>query len=321
MGGRSRPGPWTGTKNGWFRRLEADHYRANPVVQWAHLDQIPAIGRGRRMSATDGTRSPRDGWSSTRATSIPLAGPLASGCGTKCSARGRSVSWFWRSNCPPRRAPRMTRLQSFSGGRSFGVFDLQRSGQSVRAGEGIGTRRRSVPQLNSWRAGFLERSYWERRKSMGSEILTAVKTRLKAMQKIEATGFTDEAKAKAYFEEKELADPRGYRAGRGGGGASQDAETEALKETVRQPARGAEDPGRHPAGVVAAGTSHRLGKAWPRRGRATTRRSRSWRSLRTSRPTTGRTWRRSPGPRAGAGRSEKPPLESRWEIWQRTTSI
>ena len=67
---------------------------------------------------------------------------------------------------------------------------------------------------------------------MRSEVLDAVKTRLKAMKKIEATGFTDEAKAKAYFEEKELILEDIVKAVEEAV-AAQNAETEALKETVK----------------------------------------------------------------------------------------
>ena len=67
---------------------------------------------------------------------------------------------------------------------------------------------------------------------MGTELMAAVKVRLKAMQKIEGTGFTDGAKAKAYFEEKELILEDIVKAVEEAAEA-QNAETEALKETMR----------------------------------------------------------------------------------------
>jgi hypothetical protein len=39
---------------------------------------------------------------------------------------------------------------------------------------------------------------------MGNETIIAVKQKLTAMKKIEATGFTDPAKAAEYFREKEI---------------------------------------------------------------------------------------------------------------------
>jgi hypothetical protein len=67
---------------------------------------------------------------------------------------------------------------------------------------------------------------------MGNETIMAVKQKLTAMKKIEATGFTDPVKAAEYFKEKEsiLEDiVKALEAATG----EQGQETEALKATVK----------------------------------------------------------------------------------------
>jgi HK97 family phage major capsid protein len=67
---------------------------------------------------------------------------------------------------------------------------------------------------------------------MGNETILAVKQKLAAMKKIEATGFTDPAKAADYFREKEIILEDIVKALETAA-AEQGAETEALKSTVR----------------------------------------------------------------------------------------
>jgi HK97 family phage major capsid protein len=95
---------------------------------------------------------------------------------------------------------------------------------------------------------------------MGSEVLDAVKTRLKAMKKIEATGFTDEVKAKAYFEEKELILEDIVKAVEEAV-AAQNAETEALKETVKSLRGELKTQATYPRELPRRELHYRLGKA------------------------------------------------------------
>jgi HK97 family phage major capsid protein len=67
---------------------------------------------------------------------------------------------------------------------------------------------------------------------MGNETLAAVKQKLAAMKKIEATGFTDPAKAAEYFKEKEIILEDIVKALETAT-AEQGQETEALKSTVK----------------------------------------------------------------------------------------
>ncbi|MDR1147897.1 MAG: phage major capsid protein [Spirochaetaceae bacterium] len=67
---------------------------------------------------------------------------------------------------------------------------------------------------------------------MGNETVLAVKQKLAAMKKIEATGFTDPAKAAEYFQEKEIILEDIVKALEGVAG-EQASEVEALKSTVK----------------------------------------------------------------------------------------
>jgi HK97 family phage major capsid protein len=67
---------------------------------------------------------------------------------------------------------------------------------------------------------------------MGNETIFAVKQKLSAMKKIEATGFTDPGKAAEYFQEKEIILEDIVKALEAAA-AEQGQETEALKATVK----------------------------------------------------------------------------------------
>jgi HK97 family phage major capsid protein len=67
---------------------------------------------------------------------------------------------------------------------------------------------------------------------MGKELIAAIKAKMAAMKKVEASGFTDQARAAEYFREKEFILEEIVRTLEGLSDG-QEAETEALKATVR----------------------------------------------------------------------------------------
>jgi HK97 family phage major capsid protein len=95
---------------------------------------------------------------------------------------------------------------------------------------------------------------------MGKELIAGIKTKLGAMQKIEATGFTDQSKAAAYFQEKEIILEDICKALETVNDA-QEQETEALKSTVKSLRDELKSKAANPCELSRRELKYRLGKA------------------------------------------------------------
>ncbi|GHU40198.1 hypothetical protein FACS1894190_06800 [Spirochaetia bacterium] len=95
---------------------------------------------------------------------------------------------------------------------------------------------------------------------MGKELIAAVKLKLASMQKIEAAGFTDQSKAAAYFQEKEIILEDIVKTLEAVTGA-QEQETEALKATVKSLRDELKNKAANPRELSRRELKYRLGKA------------------------------------------------------------